>query len=40
MLAGGIQGVHNRSLEILPRSAAQRPDPTRLEERYARFLMA
>ncbi|MDO5067902.1 MAG: hypothetical protein Q4D96_11530 [Propionibacteriaceae bacterium] len=40
MLAGGIQRVHNRSLEILPSSPAQRPDPTRLEERYAHFLMA
>lgn len=38
MLAGGIQGVHNTSLEILPRARALRPDPDRLEERYAEFL--
>ena len=38
MLAGGIQGVHNRPLEILPKSRASRPDPVRLEERYAAFL--
>lgn len=38
MLAGGIQGVHNRSLEILPRTRAARPDEERLEERYEVFL--
>ncbi|RRD05389.1 HNH endonuclease [Arachnia propionica] len=40
MLAGGIQGVHGKRLEILPRARTQHPDPSRLEERYARFLMA
>lgn len=39
MLKGGIQGVHNKSLEVLPNKAA-RPDRARLEERYASFLRA
>lgn len=38
MLAGGIQGVHNTPLEILPKARAARPDPQRLEERYEAFL--
>lgn len=38
MLAGGIQGVHNKTLEVLPRMRAARPDADRLEERYAAFL--
>lgn len=38
MLTGGIQGVHNRKLEVLPRTRAARPDAERLEERYAAFL--
>jgi len=40
MLKGGIQGVHNTRLEIVPRSAAARPDPRRLELRYEEFLSA
>ncbi|KQV77876.1 hypothetical protein ASC64_03405 [Nocardioides sp. Root122] len=38
MLKGGIQEIHNKSLEIVPKSKAARPDPERLEERYAEFL--
>jgi putative restriction endonuclease len=38
MLEGGIQGVHDRKLEIVPSLRAARPDPRRLEERYAEFL--
>lgn len=38
MLKGGIQGVHNKKLEIVPTSKASRPDPVRLDERYAEFL--
>jgi putative restriction endonuclease len=40
MLRGGIQGVHDRKLEIVPSLRAARPDPQRLEERYAEFLAA
>ena len=38
MLQGGIQGVHNKDLEVVPSLRAARPDPVRLEERYAEFL--
>lgn len=38
MLKGGIQGVHDERLEILPRERAARPDVTRLEQRYTEFL--
>ncbi len=40
MLKGGIQGVHDTRLAILPNVRAARPDPSRLEERYAAFLTA
>lgn len=40
MLKGGIQGVHNRSLEVIPSSKGARPDPVRLEARYEEFLSA
>lgn len=40
MLKGGIQGVHDTKLAILPSARAARPDPERLEERYAAFLTA
>ena len=39
MLKGGIQAVHNAKLEVLPVSAAARPDSERLEERYSAFLV-
>lgn len=38
MLKGGIQGVHDTTLAVLPRSRAERPSEQRLEERYAEFL--
>ena len=38
MLKGGIQGVHDKKLEIVPSSRAARPDPLRLEKRYNDFL--
>jgi putative restriction endonuclease len=38
MLEGGIQGVHDKPLENLPRERAARPDPHRLERRYSEFL--
>lgn len=38
MLKGGIQGVHNTKLSILPAIRAARPDPARLEERYRAFV--
>ena len=40
MLKGGIQGVHNASLSVVPRARAARPDRARLEERYEEFLAA
>lgn len=40
MLKGGIQNVHNKSLEVVPARLPARPDPVRLEERYADFLSA
>lgn len=40
MLKGGIQGVHDRRLAVLPRSGLERPDEHRLEERYLEFLAA
>jgi putative restriction endonuclease len=40
MLRGGIQSLHNRSLEVVPTLRAARPDPERLEERYAAFVAA
>lgn len=40
MLKGGIQGVHNKPLEIVPANKAARPDPLRLDERYQQFLAA
>lgn len=38
MLRGGIQGVHDKRLEVLPRQRAARPDAIRLEQRYLEFL--
>lgn len=38
MLKGGIQGVHNCQLEIVPGRKADRPDAARLEVRYEQFL--
>lgn len=38
MLKGGIQGVHNTSLAVVPSVRAARPSKDRLEERYAAFL--
>lgn len=40
MLKGGIQAVHNKSLEVIPTTPTARPDPVRLDERYAAFLSA
>lgn len=40
MLKGGIQGVHNKRLEVIPTRLTSRPDPERLEMRYAEFLSA
>lgn len=40
MLKGGIQGVHNKRLEIVPQSRHARPDPHRLALRYDEFLSA
>lgn len=40
MLKGGIQGVHDTRLAVLPSVRAARPDPLRLEERYEAFLSA
>ena len=40
MLTGGIQEVHGKSLEVIPREKLARPDPVRLEERYSQFLDA
>lgn len=38
MLKGGIQGVHDTKLAVLPKTRAARPSRDRLEERYAEFL--
>lgn len=40
MLKGGIQGVHDTRLAVLPSVRAAHPDPVRLEERYQAFLSA
>lgn len=40
MLLHGLQGRHGQSLMTLPKRAADRPDPIRLEERYAEFRAA
>lgn len=40
MLKGGIQGVHDKPLEVLPKRRLARPDIARLEERYEEFLSA
>lgn len=40
MLKGGIQGVHDKSLEVIPATKSAQPDPARLETRYAEFLSA
>ncbi len=40
MLQGGIQDIHDKKLEIVPAQKAARPDPGRLELRYAEFLEA
>jgi len=40
MLKGGIQGVHNTSLAVVPAVRAARPSRERLEERYEEFLAA
>ncbi|MEP9362059.1 HNH endonuclease [Nocardioides sp. CN2-186] len=38
MLKGGIQGVHDTSLAVVPEVRAARPSPDRLEKRYSEFL--
>lgn len=38
MLKGGIQGVHNTSLAVVPSARTARPSKERLEERYSEFL--
>lgn len=40
MLRHGLQAVHNTKLAVLPRARTARPDPARLELRYAEFLAA
>ncbi len=40
MLRHGLQELHGRRLEILPRAVQDRPDRERLEERYALFRRA
>jgi putative restriction endonuclease len=40
MLTGGIQGVHNKRLEVVPTHKASQPDRIRLEARYEEFLGA
>lgn len=40
MLKGGIQGVHNQSLAVIPAQRAARPSRERLEQRYSNFLDA
>ena len=40
MLRFGLQDLHNHRLEVVPVARAARPDPDRLEERYAAFLAA
>ena len=40
MLKGGIQGVHNTPLAVVPPQKAARPSVERLEERYSEFLAA
>lgn len=40
MLKGGIQGVHDTRLAVVPRTRTARPSEDRLEERYALFLAA
>jgi putative restriction endonuclease len=40
MLKGGIQGVHDTKLSVIPRMRSERPSQPRLEERYANFLTA
>jgi putative restriction endonuclease len=40
MLRHGLQVMHDRRLMKLPRSRSARPDPARLESRYANFLGA
>jgi putative restriction endonuclease len=37
MLRVGLQDLHGQRLAVLPRRPAERPDPARLEVRYARF---
>lgn len=36
MLLHGLKGMHHQAI-VLPNSEAQRPDPARLEQRYAQF---
>ena len=38
MLKGGIQGVHDKRLEVVPRQLAARPSKDRLTHRYEQFL--
>jgi putative restriction endonuclease len=40
MLKGGIQGIHNARLAILPKVRASQPNVERLERRYVQFLGA
>lgn len=40
MLTHGLQGHHGERLRQLPRARAERPDPSRLEQRYAEFQAA
>lgn len=40
MLRHGLQDHHGRALMVIPRRSVDRPDPVRLEERYAEFSAA
>ncbi len=40
MLKHGLQALHGTTLQVLPRERELRPDPARLEERFAQFQRA
>jgi len=40
MLRHGLQDLHGRELEVIPRARDERPDPARLQERYELFKQA
>jgi putative restriction endonuclease len=40
MLRHGLQELHGRGLLVVPRAQELKPDPARLEERYAQFRQA